>query len=231
MTRQAEAEQLSAYIDGQLGPEEREKIERLLEQDDDVRLRYEGMRRVTTGLGHLERLAPPPSLGQAVARRVALEGEHRSLLDRIEGGLSHFERQPSTFLMFSLVFALSLIILFFAWGIDKRGASPPIVPLVLEQGDQVTVQGIVFEQVSGGLWVQEGIDPAAPAEPLDLDSEEGRRILAERPELHSIILFLRYAHLDIEGEVREIQVRVSDPATGQPSAPAPGETPPQGDAP
>ena len=227
MSRQVEAELLSAYLDGQLEPEEEKRVEELLAADPEVRRQYEGMRLVIRGLGRLERMAPPSTLGQTVARRVALAGERRSLMDRVEDGLSRLNQQPSVLFMFALVLALAMIILFFAWGLQQRQTS--LVPVVIQNPPsgpvQMVVAGRVFEQQEDGLWVQEGLEPDSPARRVVLDSEDGRRLLATWPELRGVAEVLLRALLEVDGEVVELTATEAPVAVEEPPG-GTGEPPP-----
>ncbi|MEO1087269.1 MAG: zf-HC2 domain-containing protein, partial [Acidobacteriota bacterium] len=74
---ESQVEMLSAYLDGQLPSDEKSRVEAQLEKDPELRRQLDGLRAVTHNLAHLERMAPPPTLGQDVARRIALAGERR----------------------------------------------------------------------------------------------------------------------------------------------------------
>lgn len=210
MSQQAPAEVLSAYLDGQLEPAEAAELERRLENDDALREQLAGMRRVVSNLQHLQRMAPPPTLGQDVARRVALAGERTSLLDRIEDGLSRLQHQSTTFLMFAVIFALALIIYMFSFGLRDSN----LVPVVFEDGVQeidlevlktavTTVMGGRLFEREGDLWLEEGVDPSAPARVVELASPAGQQLLEARPDLQGIA-YLKRARVKVDGEVLEL---------------------------
>lgn len=239
MSHEAQAELVSAYLDGQLEPEEAERFERLLETDPSVREQLEGMRSVVSNLQHLERMAPPSALGQDVARRIALAGEHRSLMDRIEDGLSGMKTQSNVFLMFALIFAFSIIIYFFAMGLQqwREGSRLPVVlsptPGAAETmspevhaAASVLVGGRLFLRAEDGRFVEEGLgaEEVAGARLVDLDSAAGRELLAARPDLQGVAL-LGHAIVSLEGEVLELCTLPHDAAGAPEQDPEEGSTP------
>ena len=217
MSHEANAELVSAYLDGQLRPDEAERFERLLEEDESVRQHVEGMRSMISNLAHLERMAPPPTLGQDVARRIALAGEQQSLMDRIEDSLADMKTPSSVFLMFAVIFALSVIVFFFAMGLEKShdagltvNLSPEsdgateMSPGVLE-ASTVLVGNRLLVKAEDGRWLEDGLEPeqVASARLVDLESDAGRALLEAKPDLRGIAM-LGHALVMYEGEVLEL---------------------------
>ena len=210
---QNQVEMLSAYLDGELPENETTQVEQMLEDDPDLRNELAGLRSISTGLGHLERLAPPPTLGQDVARRIALSGEKRSLLDRIEGGLSGTPSQSNIFLMFAVVLALATIMYFFSQGLEQNTLTPVVfpdgdeAPLDLEGATTVFVAERLFQR-QGELWLEEGlgVDDARRARRLELSPE----ILEQHPELYGVAQ-LGQALLRFEGEIVLVRAVASSP--------------------
>ncbi|MDA8016376.1 MAG: hypothetical protein MPN21_02910 [Thermoanaerobaculia bacterium] len=215
---EARQELLSAYLDGELRPDEEKGVEDLLEQEPAAREQLEGMRRVVGHLRHVERMAPPQTLDMAVARRVALEGEHRSLLDRIEDGMGGMSRakQGNLFFLFALVVALAVIILLFSQGLQRSQDSLiPVVfedPSKLEDADlttalQVVVGGALFRrhegQHRGVLWVEDGLEVDAEAELVLLGSERAEELLTRYPELKGIAM-LGHVKVEVAGRILEL---------------------------
>lgn len=215
---EARQELLSAYLDGELRPEEEIRVEEMLDSDPSARRQLEGMRRVVSHMRHVERAAPPQTLDMAVARRIALDGEHRSLLDRIEDGMAGLGggKQSNLFFLFALVIALAVILLLFSHGLEK--AQNGLIPVVFDEppevedadlatARQVVVGGALFQrhadQHVGVLWVEDGLTPYAAAELVLLDSERGRRLLADHPELRGVAM-LGHVKMEIAGEVIEL---------------------------
>ena len=198
MRQEARAELISAYLDNELRGEEAERFQKLLAEDESVRREVEGMRSVVSNLRHLERMAPPPTLDHHVARRIALAGEHRSLLDRIEGGLSGIQSPSNNFLMFALVFALAIIVYMFSVYLDKDSMLPVVfkaenrTPIVenIEHATSVLMGSRMFLRQEDGRWVEDGLSPeeVASAQLVQADSPMGRELLEHHPDLKGLTL-------------------------------------------
>lgn len=113
MSSHATAELLSAYLDQELPEEEVEVLKSHLDHCHECHGRLQSLTTVVSSLRHLEPMAPPPTLDLAVARRIALAGEKKGLIDRFEDGLEAFQRQSSVMIWFCMVIALVLIVFFF----------------------------------------------------------------------------------------------------------------------
>lgn len=220
MNSQARTEMLSAYVDGELSRAEIERVERLLESDPAARQQLEGMRSVVHNLGHLQRMAPPSTLGQDVARRIALASERRSLLDRIEDGLAGSQRHSNLFMMFALVFALSIITFFFLDSLNRAGretlqpitfddpATAPLDVEALEKASTVIVGGRIFQRAAEGPWIEDGIDPGVAAEAPVLDLQGSPGIAAQDPRLRGLAV-LEDVVLRLDGKV--VRVKSAEP--------------------
>lgn len=215
---EARQELLSAYLDGELRPEEEKGVEELLEQEPEAREQLEGMRRVLGHLRHVERLAPPQSLDLAVTRRIALDGEHRSLLDRIEDGMTGLGggKQSHLLFLFAMVIALAVIILFFSHGLQQKqnGLIPVIFdePPQMEDADletarQVLVGGALFQrhedEHEGTLWVEDGLSVDTEAELVLLGSQRAEELMVEHPELKGIAM-LGHVKVEVAGQTLEL---------------------------
>ena len=228
---EARQELLSAYLDGELRPDEEKGVEELLQREPAAREQLEGMRRVLGHLRHVERMAPPQSLDLAVTRRIALDGEHPSLLDRIEDGMTGLGggKQGNLFFLFALVIALAVILLFFSHGLQKSqdGLIPVIFdePPQVEDADlstarQVVVGGALFQRHEdehhGTLWVEDGLEMDAEAELVVLGSDRAEELLAAHPELAGIAL-LGHVKVELAGQVLELlddeTLGLDEPAT------------------
>ena len=194
MSSHATAETLSAYLDHELVEEEVAELEAHLESCASCSQRLVGMRQVVRKLHHLERMAPPSTLDQLVARRIALAGESHGLFDRLESSLGSFQRQSNTFMLFCLVIALAVITLLFAHALDvarqntmipvvfegpstPRLVEPPAITdpetgaevspaeaLEAEEGTRLALGGRIMVR-QGNLWVDETFVPDALDEP------------------------------------------------------------------
>ncbi len=197
MSAHATVEMLSAYLDEELTPSEASRLEEHVEACGSCRARLQGMRNVVSTLHHLERMAPPPTLNQVVARRVALAGEEQGLLDRIEQQLDNVQRQSPIFFLFALTIALAVIVLLFAQAVERhQNATIPVIFEDLAPAEataQQVIAGRTFYLVDapspggdrGGetLWVEEGADPAAVDVILSATSPMWAELVAEEVEL------------------------------------------------
>ncbi len=73
MTDQSWEERISAYVDGELSPAEREEVARAIDSDPDLKQLYDEWTRMRQVLQALPRVAPRPQLRESVRR--AIEGE------------------------------------------------------------------------------------------------------------------------------------------------------------
>jgi len=190
MSPHASVETLSAYLDEELGPDEAGLLEEHVEACDSCRSRLVGMRGVVASLRHMERMAPPPTLSQLVARRVVLVREERGLLDRLEKQLAGAQRQSPIFFLFALTIALAVIVLLFAQAVEIHQKST--IPVVFEDLPAATQEaeaaaprraaGRTFYLVDA-LWVEEGVDPQAVDLTLSATSTTWAEMVTEEPEL------------------------------------------------
>lgn len=214
MSQQARAELISAYLDNELQGEEAERFEKLMAEDDSVRQEVEGMRHVVSNLRHLERMAPPPTLNQHVARRIALAGEQPSLMDRIEGGLAGIQAPSNNFLMFSLVFALAIIVYLFAVYLNQDSQLPVVFDAPASEGSlnkefegaTSVLMGSRLFLNDGHRWIEDGVtaEEVERAQVIQADSPEGRRLLEQNPDLKGLTL-LGDAVFRLQGEIIELK--------------------------
>ena len=205
----ATVELLSAYLDRQLREPEAGALEAHLERCEECHGRLEGLREVVENLRRLDRRDPSPELEKAVARRIALAGDPPGLLDRFESQLSIFTRQSPLLPMFGVVMALAVFIYLFAVAVDRSRSS--LTPVVFEVpapaasvGDERQLAGRVLTW-QGEAWVEEGVSLEAVSRTLELDSDAGRRAIAERPELGELSALGAPAVIELAGEVVEIR--------------------------
>lgn len=182
----ASAETLSAYLDHELHRGEAREVEDHLAACASCQARLDGLRGVVTDLRHLERLAPPSTLGQLVVRRIELEGDRRSLLDRLETHLGGFERQSSFLGLFALIIALASIILLFAQALEqeRRGTTQVIFQDPEPQTDTVILE-LADRRLRrlGGVWIEEGVTPDSIEETVESETDAHRELVAAHPEL------------------------------------------------
>lgn len=213
MTAHASTEMLSAYLDRELAGGEVRHLERHLEDCPRCREHLESLSRVVGNLRRLERAAPPPLLAGAVARRVALEGRPRGLVEKLEGQLSGQPLQSNVLLYFALILALAAIVYFFTAGVDflEHRSIPVVVASPeasaeferlreLRAAGRAEVAGRIF-LLEGGVWRQEGLADPEPAAEMTAASEEGRALLDRHPELADLLATGRAVVLEDGGRV------------------------------
>lgn len=212
MSSHADTEVLSAYLDRELGDAEAQQVEQHLADCQTCQERFAGMRSVVAGLRHLERMGPPPTLDQVVARRVKLEGAHTPILDRLEGNFGNFERQSHLLGLFGLIIALAIFILLFAQAVDQYNRDG-LLPVIFHDPQAVTESRHLAERTfkrDGEIWIEQGVD-MAPARVIPLDSAAWRALLAAHPELAELAELSRPVVLRIGDEVLRLEPRSEIP--------------------
>ena len=195
MSSHATVEILSAYIDRELPDAEARQIEQHLEDCDVCQQRFSSMRSVVAGLQHLSRLAPPSTLDQVVARRVAFEGREQSLVDRLESSMRGFERQSSLLALFGVVIAFAVMILLFAQALERhRSSTIPVVfkdPLSQRGAEDSSRESTTQQNrelagrtfyLRGDVWMEEGIRPDF-VRTVAFDSPLWTSLISQYPEL------------------------------------------------
>lgn len=166
------SELLSAYLDGELSPEDHFRVEKMLAEDAGVREQLEGLCRVSLGVRQLERPAPPPALDLAQLHRLTRLDRHRGLIEYLQDFLPGIAGRHS-----SLIPAFALMLLF-GWSIYSYSVwnwnHPP--------GDSAEISGKMFLR-EGEVWFQAGISNWLTPRPVDLASTEGQSFLESRPDL------------------------------------------------
>ena len=213
MSTHASAELLSAYLDRQLARQEAQRLEEHLETCSECHVRLDGLRRVVTSLQSLHQVAPPSTLEQAVARRIALADDPVSLLDRLEEGMSLFNRQNPILSMFAVVIALALFIYFFSFTLAQYEESR-MTPVIFQDlppaaatadgvavGSRLEVADRQLTWSADGLWLEEGVSVEAVSRAIALESDEGTALLAAHPELSDLAGLGRSVVLAVDDEV------------------------------
>jgi anti-sigma factor RsiW len=205
-------ERLSAHLDRELPSAEADQIDEHLTHCEVCRHRLAGLRGVATSVGQLRRLAPPPTLDQTVARRIALAGERVRLVDRFESGLARLNQQATTWTLLAVILALAIMLFLFSHRLDRSRTS--YLPVIFTEGsleparpaetERRQLEGRVFLR-QGERWVEEGVDPDAAHRSLAAESSAGREFLARSPELAELIELGSAVVLDLDGEIVELR--------------------------
>lgn len=120
MKNHATAEELSAFLDGELAREKSRRVEDHLAACGECRGRLDSLGRVVTHLQRLERMTPPEGLFHQVERQVARQGRRLSLLERLEGRLEGWDLQPTLAVTFALILALATIVYLYSVGLERQ---------------------------------------------------------------------------------------------------------------
>lgn len=213
MTAHVSAELLSAYLDQELAAHEAQELEAHLESCPECNARMEGMRRVVFSLGHLERMAPPSTLDQLVMRRVAIAGEQKGWLDRLEGSLPSYQRQSNMLALFSVVIALALIVFSFLYALKIRQSGvievrfdDPVWESVGEPSEvkHLSVGDMAFE-LQGERWVEKGLDPEIEARIVERGAPEAAELTKLHPALEPLLEIEKPTVFQLGDEVIELR--------------------------
>lgn len=198
----ATLELLSRFLDGELTPSERRRVERLLEDDADAQRLLEGLSRVRSGLSSLPELEVPPHLGAVVRRGVVAETEERTVWQRLDRQLKRWSIDPSFLPALAVIVAVGTMLYLLAQGtarIERDGgplilSAPPGAELPIET---TAAAGRELRR-EGELWIEIGADTTAPARVLRGTELDGW--LAARPELAELRP-LGVVVIEVDGEV------------------------------
>lgn len=206
MTRHANVELLSSYLDAELNGSETAAVEEHLGSCEQCRRRLEGMRRVVARLAGLERAAPPSHLGRLVERRVRLESGRPTLLRSIELALGRMPLQSTLAPLFALVLALAVIIYLFAYGLDRdRAAGTRVIlnPEVRAVVESRQIEGRTFDR-TGDTWVERGLVADEDVRVVDLRPGSGEPAIANRGDLEPFAQLGGRVRLQLAEEVIEV---------------------------
>lgn len=202
MNRHVTTEQLSAYLDKELGFVEMRQLDAHFEACPPCGARLASMRRTLQGLARVERLAPPPLVAQQLRSRIAAEAAvPPSPVRRLLRLVSALPLQPA--LRTSLATGLTLVVSLFlvTHGVEResRNLMPPassephgIVETI--EGDvpfpppptTSNVAGREFVWTDEG-WVQRGLEGERPESRLDVGSPEGKALLTQYTDLELLV--------------------------------------------
>lgn len=170
MSAEIELEELcSRYLDGDLAPEDRRRLEGLLAEDEAARSRLRALRAVVRDLDQLPREPSPPALRSTVRRRLAGESPARRWLERVRAGVQRLVLDSTLLASFAVVLALGVIFYLLAQGAARRAERPTslIVPpgsAVMEPAEPPSPTARIvgdrrFHERAGAWW-EEGVEDA-----------------------------------------------------------------------
>jgi Putative zinc-finger len=198
MNRHTTTEQLSAYLDSELGFVEMRQLEAHCGACPECGTRLASMRRVVAGFGRVDRAMPPPALGQQIRRQVMTEIPAHGMRRTFQS-LRFFLFPLGSRLRTAAAMGLALVVSFFAVSHGPGGLlpgeiqSPPSVTeeVTVEPGaiakpttSRVAGRDFIWTEVS---WVQQGLEWETPVASVDSRSPEGRKLLNKYSELKLLL--------------------------------------------
>lgn len=181
-------EVLSSFVDGELEAPLRRAVESHLADCPPCRERISGLRRVVDELQALEAAAPPAGLSGRVRRATLLDANRAGGLRWSAESLRRWTGQPLLLPLFGVVTAMAVLMYLFTVWSDRAerpgtrlivGSQSPSVARPAVEGTVTRMDGRTFERVDG-RWIEQGVDPGALVEILDL-----RRPVAGSAELEA----------------------------------------------
>jgi Putative zinc-finger len=198
MNRHATTEQLSAYLDRELGFVELQQLEAHCATCEQCKARLDSMRRVVYKLDNIGRAVPPPALRQQIRRQVTTEA-----MMPPTGFRAMFERfclpllapqpllPPQPTLRTAAVMGLALVVGLFVYTHQEPRAVPapqenvtagPYLETPISQITTSEVDGRKFILTDSG-WIQRGLVGQTPEVQVEASSPQGRALLNRSPDL------------------------------------------------
>lgn len=195
MNRHAITEQLSAYLDRELGFVELRQLEAHCASCEQCKARLDSMRRVVHSLDRVGRDVPPAALRQQIRRQVIVEASAP-----VNGFRAAFERfrlhlqamQPA--LRTASAMGLALVVGLFAHnhqGAPRPAASTPqeivtvgaYLDTPVSQTTTSEVAGREFIWTESRGWIQRGLEGKTPEAHVEAGSPQGRALLSRYSDL------------------------------------------------
>jgi hypothetical protein len=192
MKRHLSTEQLSSYMDGEVGHAETREVEVHLASCPACRARLSSMRRLVAEIRRLERAAPRPDLAYQVKAQIAAQGEVRTLRSRARDLFRSLVFQPSV----RAAAVMGLVVAVGAGFLEWQNIPPVPTP-----GRQIVTVSTTFGEPplglpattsevagrefvwSGDRWVQKGLEWKQPEAHVMLASPEGQDMINRYSDL------------------------------------------------
>jgi len=233
MIRHVSTEQLSAYLDSELGFAEMRQLEAHCASCAECGARLAALRRVVAGLGHVDRAVPPPALRHRIRRQVMEEVPAQGVRRALESlRLLLFPPRPA--LRTAAAMGLALVVGLFAvnhsTGRDVALPDPPApgqevvtvntgVPLaMLLTTSEVAGREFIWTETG---WVQRGLEGETPVARVDAGSPRGRELLTRYSDLAFLLADGSPVVLRYNLETVEIQSRAVNRVLGFEAHPRP----------
>ncbi|HEY3569028.1 MAG TPA: hypothetical protein VGP73_13925 [Thermoanaerobaculia bacterium] len=199
MNRHVSTEQISAYLDAELGYSEIRQIEKHCSSCAECGARLDAMQRVVSDLGRVERATPPAALRQQIRQQIA-----------VQPPAPRFERALHAFCLIffpilpvraalrtAAVMGLALVVGIVALHHEAEGLPPTPGPgqevVTVEPGAQLgqllttsEVAGREFIWTDDG-WIQKGLVGQTPVARVDAGSPQGRALLTRYSDLQLLL--------------------------------------------
>jgi hypothetical protein len=197
MNHHASTEQLSAYLDAELGFAEIRQIENHCSACAECGARLASMWRVVSGLGRVERAMPPAVLRQQIRRHIVAQPPVHGL-QRAFASLRFllFPMQPA--LRAAVMMGLALVVGLFMLNHEAESLVPapdrPGQEVVTVQAGAQLSQVLTTSEVAGREfiwtddgWIQRGLVGQTPVTRVDAGSPQGRAMLTRYSDLEFLL--------------------------------------------
>lgn len=204
MNRHITTEQLSAYLDKELGYAEMRQIDEHCQACPACGARLASLQRTIQGLARVERLAPPPLVARQLQSRIAVESAAPvSPVRRLLRLVSGLPLQPA--LRTSLAMGLTLVVSLFLVTHGVERSEPLLMPAAEASSEPHAVVKIDLDHtpfpappttsnVAGREfvwtdegWVQRGLEGERPEAMVDTRSPEGKALLTRYSDLELLL--------------------------------------------
>jgi hypothetical protein len=197
MNRHASTEQLSAYLDSELGVAEIRQLEKHCQGCEECGARLVSMRRVVAGLGRVERAVPPAALRQQIRRQVITQQPIygvRKAFDSLRFLL--FPVQPA--LHTALVMGLAVVVGLVTLNHEAESLMPPptragqeivTVQTGAQLGYPFTTSKVADREFfwTDSGWIQKGLEGQTPVTRVEAGSPQGRALLTRCSGLEDLL--------------------------------------------
>jgi hypothetical protein len=240
MKRHVSTEQLSAYLDQELGFVEMRQLEAHCSVCEECNARLISTQRVVKGLGTVRRAASPAGLHQQIRRQILADPPSRGLGRALEGlrlrlfalqPLWLFPQQPT--LRTAALMGLASVVGLVAW--IHGTATPPTEArstqevVTVEAYQDAPVLQTTTSEVAGREfiwtedgWVQRGLEGKEPEALLDPRSPRGRELLTRYSDLAFLLADGSSVVLRYKLETVELRGTAPGRVLGYDSRPRPG---------
>ncbi|HEV2843215.1 MAG TPA: zf-HC2 domain-containing protein, partial [Thermoanaerobaculia bacterium] len=191
MNRHATTEQLSAYLDRELGAVELRQLEAHCAVCEECQTALASMRRVVHGLDRVGRAVPPAALRQQIRRQVIVEASapaygFRAVLERFRVHLLALQPELRTASVMGLALVFALLAVYPSSRPQPVAANPvpqeivtvtPYSDSPVTQTTTAEVAGREFIWTETKGWIQKGLEGKTPEAHFEAGGPQGRALL------------------------------------------------------